>query len=108
MSKLEAYIGTIQVAYRDEVLDQIIRNRLIKDALDTPQGNALFNSIVDTIAEKTRAIVGCCTIDSETDQMDRMQRLATEIHVAFNLMKDWAKILVAGERHEEAMNSKDK
>ncbi len=106
MEKLEKYITGIVPANRDAVLDQIVRNRLIKDALDTTQGNALLNTIIDTIAEKTRAIVGCCTIDSTEDQTERMQRLATEIHVAFNLMKDWAGILVAGKVHEEAMEKK--
>jgi hypothetical protein len=108
MGRLEAYIGNINIANRDAVLDQIIRNRLIKEALDTPQGNALLNSTIDTIADKTKAIVGCCTLDFDKDQTDRIQRLATEIHVAFNLMKDWAKILIAGEKHEEAMEKNPK
>jgi hypothetical protein len=108
MNKIEKYIHTFDLEYRTAVCDQIMQNRLIKEALDTPQGNLLLKSISATIADKARAIVHCCTIDSKKDQADRMQRLATEIHVAFNLMKDWAKILIAGEQHEEAMEKNPK
>ena len=102
MDKISDYISGFGTN-RDAVLDQIMRNRLIREAMDTPQGSALLNNIIDTIAKKTRAIVNSCTIESKKDQTDRIQKLASEIYVAFNLMKDWAQILVAGEKHEEAM-----
>jgi hypothetical protein len=104
MDKVGKYVATIKYKYREAVLDQIMRNRLIREALGSPQGNILFDNIIDEIAKKTRGIVNSCIIESKKDQMDRIQRLASEIHVAFNLMKDWAQIIKDGEQHEEAMN----
>lgn len=100
---LETYVGTFHETNRDNVVAQIMKGRLIKKAFETEAGKALFNSAIDEISKKVMAILGSCTEKSEEDQLKKIARLATEVHVAYNLLRSWAEILLAGEKHEEAM-----
>lgn len=107
MSKIGDYITSIKdEEARSAIFNQVIAERVIKEALDTPVGNALFTSIIDTITDKTKAIIGYCTADTVDKQTEKIRKTALEIHVAFNLMKDWADIIVNGEHHEERMEKK--
>lgn len=99
---LETYVSGFQENNRDAVVSQIMKSRLIKRAFETETGKALFNSAIDEISKKVMAILGSCT-QTKSDQTEMIARLATEVHVAYNLLRSWADILVAGEAHEEAM-----
>lgn len=101
--ELEQYIAGFQENNRDAVVSQILKSRLIKQAFETPAGMALLNSAFDEIAKKVMAILGACTENTEAERVEKIGRLATEIHVAYNLLRGWAEILVAGDKHEEAM-----
>lgn len=101
---LETYVSGFHENNRDGVVAQIMKSRLIKRAFETEPGKALFNSAIDEITKKVMAILGTCTEKSKADQIEKIARLATEVHVAYNLLRSWAELLVAGEKHEEAMN----
>lgn len=105
--RLEEYINGFSESTRDAVVAQIMKSRVIKQAVETPQGKALLNSVIDNIRDKTMVVIGSCTEKSEEDQTEKIRKAATEIHIMFNLVKDWAQILVDGNQHEEAMK-KDK
>lgn len=100
---LETYVSGFQENNRDAVVSQILKSRLIKQAFETPAGKALFNSAIDEIAKKVMAIMGSCTEKSKADQLDKIARLAIEVHVAYNLLRSWAQVLLEGQGHEEAM-----
>lgn len=101
--ELSEYVNQFHENNRDAVVAQILKSRLIKRAFETESGKALFNSAIDEIAKKIMAIMGTCTEKSKADQLEKIARLSTEIHVAYNLLKTWAIILLDGKMHEEAM-----
>ena len=100
---LEDYIAGFHENTRDAVVSQILKAKLVKQAFDTPAGKALLNSAMDEISIKVMAILSSCTEKTEAEETEKIKRLATEVHVAYNLLRNWADILVAGEKHEEAM-----
>lgn len=100
---LESYIAGFHESNRDAIVAQILKSRLIKQAFETAAGKALFNSAIDEIAKKVMAILGSCTEKKKADQTEKIRRLATEVHVAYNLLRNWATIILEGEKHEEAM-----
>jgi hypothetical protein len=100
---LEDYINTFSEVERDVVVAQILKSRLLKEAIETPNGKALLGSVVDSIRDKTMSILGSCTAKTKADQTEKIRQAALEIHVMYNLMRNWAEILIDGEKHEEAM-----
>ena len=101
--ELVVYIDGFHEENRDAVVAEILKSRLIKQAFETETGKVLFNGAIDEIAEKIMAILDSCTAKSEAEQLEKIRRLATEVHVARNLLRNWARILVDGKKHEEAM-----
>jgi hypothetical protein len=101
--RIDDYINTFDESTRDAVESQIFKSRVIKQAMDTPQGKATLNSVIDNIRNKTMAIVGAAAENTKANQVEKIRVLAQEIHVMFHLMRDWAEILVDGEKHEEEM-----
>lgn len=105
--RLEEYINAFyEGEARDAVVTQVLKSRVIKQAMDTPAGKALLNNAIDRIRDKVVAIIGACTEKSTDEQLVRIQKDAVEVHVIFNLLKDWAEIVLAGEKHEEEMAKK--
>lgn len=100
--ELVKYIQGFDAKNRDAVVEQIMKARIIRKAMETETGKALFNSAVDSISRKIMSIVGSCT-DKEADQTEKIRKTATEIHVAFNLLREWATIIVDGDKHEEVL-----
>ena len=102
MTELVDYISKISENSRDSVVESIMKARIIRKAMDTETGKALFNSAIDGIHRNIMTIVGSCT-DSEDVQVEKIKKCATEVHVAYNMMKDWATIIKEGDKHEVAM-----
>jgi hypothetical protein len=101
--ELSDYVSRFSDNTRDNVVAEIMKSRLIKKAFQTEAGKALFNSAIDEISKKVEAILGSCTEKSWEDQTEKIAQLAMEVHVAYNLLRSWARILIDGEKHEEAM-----
>jgi hypothetical protein len=100
--RLEEYINTFyEGEARDAVVTQVMKSRVVKQAMDTPQGKALLNNVIDRIRDKLMSIVGSCAEKSKEKQTESVRNDAAEIHIMFNLIKDWAQIIVDGEKHEE-------
>lgn len=100
---VETYIHTFNIETRDAVVNELLTSRVVRDALDTPAGKALLGSVIDSIRDKIRALVGVCAEQSTKAKQDKMQHTATEIHIMYHLLRNWAQILVTGDKHEEAM-----
>lgn len=105
--RIEEYINNFyDESSRDAVVTQIMKCRVVKDAIQTPVGKALLNAVIDSIRDKIMALLGSCTKKTKADQTEKIRQEALEIHVMYNLLKEWAQIIVDGEKHEQAMGNK--
>jgi len=104
--RIEDYINSFTEQTRDAVMSEILKSRVIKQALDTPQGKGLLNSVVDSIRDKTKAIIGAASGDIKATQLEKIRVLAQEIHIMYHLLRTWADLLKEGEKHEEVMKPK--
>lgn len=102
---IQDYVNTFHENNRDAVVAQIMKSRLIKSAFETEVGKALMNSVIDNIYSKIASIVGMCTEGNAEIRVGKMEQLASEVHVAYNLLRQWAQILMEGEKHEKAMET---
>lgn len=102
--RIDEYISTFRdEAMREAVVDQIMKCRVVRDAMGMPAGKALLNHVVDEVRNKVQSLVDSCTKNSKKDQTEQLQQAAMEIYIMYNLLKGWAEIIVKGEEHEEKM-----
>ena len=101
-SDLMDYVANYAEHSRDAVVEQIMKGRLLKQAIETPAGKVIINSAIDDIHQKIMKIVGLCTKPGEATALE-IGTLGQEIAIIFKLIMSWADILVNGEKHEEAM-----
>ena len=105
--RIDEYISTFRdEAMREAVVDQIMKCRVIRDAMGMPTGKALLNNVIDELRNKLQSLVDACTKKTKIEQTEQLRKSAYEIYVMYNLLKDWADIIVNGEKHEEAMKDK--
>ena len=102
--RLEEYVSEFQEFNRDAVVAQILKSRMIKQAFETEAGTAIFNSTVDEISKKIMSILGACTESTKKSQLEMIAKLSTEVHVMYHLLKTWAEIMVAGQKHQDEMD----
>lgn len=102
--RLEDYINNFyDEDSRDAVVTQIMKMRVVRDAMATPSGKALLNVMIDRIRDKIISILGACTKQTKTDQTEKIRQDAFEVHIMYNMLKEWAEIILSGEKHEDAM-----
>lgn len=102
---LETYINSFSEATRDAVLSQIVKSRIVKQAIETQAGKALLNSVIDDIRDKTMSLMAVCTEKTKAEQFERILQTTTEIHIMYRLLKSWAQILKDGEKHEKMLGN---
>jgi uncharacterized hydantoinase/oxoprolinase family protein len=99
---IATYVSNFPVNSRDAVVDQIIKGKLLKQAINTGVGKIIINSAIDDIHKKIMGMVALCN-KSEIVENAELIRLATEVYTIYNLIQRWAQILVDADKHEKAM-----
>jgi len=102
MIDIAKYVSGFTENSRDAVVDQIVKGKLLRQAIEMPGGKAIINSAIDDIHRKIMTMVMSCG-KPERNYAD-IETLATEIYIIHGLIRNWAQILVDAERHQNAMD----
>jgi hypothetical protein len=96
------YITRFPDRQRENVLNEILKNELLKEFMGTTHGRLILDSVVDKIRDNTMKIVQLATKDSECPDIivDCIRAEAIELNVAYDFMHALASMASTGEQHE--------
>jgi len=103
------YVNRFPEDSRDVVVEQIMKGRVLKQAMSTIAGKAILNSAIDDIHKGLVAIINLCISEKKLDKEDlglKIEQYAHNIQVTYRLMQQWAQMIIDNDRHEEAMKKK--
>jgi hypothetical protein len=103
---IATYVSTFPEKTRDVVVEQVMKGKLLKQALNTISGKVILNSAIDEIHKNLNSIINLC-ISEKRETKERIglqiEYYANEVLVTYRLMKTWAQIIEDSEKHEKAM-----
>lgn len=108
---IATYVSTFPENSREVVVEQIMKGKLLKQAMNTTAGKVIINSAIDDIHKKLMAIINLCISDKKSTAKgqalgSQIEQCAKEMLVTYRLMRGWAEIIMNSDRHEGEMKKK--
>lgn len=95
---LKEYLEMQPEYIRDVVLEQYMRSKLIKGALENPIGKTILNEVITAIRDKMLIILKAAWAKPD-DKAIIIQRASEEISLLNEILQRWAKLIELGESH---------
>ena len=102
---IATYVSSFPEKSRDIVVEQVMKGKLLKQALNTVSGKVILNSAIDDIHKHLTAMINLAINRKNKikSPIEEIERHAQEMLTIYYLMQQWAQIIEDSEKHEKAM-----
>ena len=104
LSRIQDYVNAnnFNEEQRDAVLSSLLESDILKKALDTLEGKAILNDLVDKITECISTTTKLC-IEDTSKNYDSIVQCGLRAQMLYRIMCEWARVLHKGKYHESKM-----
>ncbi len=105
---ISEYLGMLPERIRDDVLESVLKTKMMQQALDTTEGRAILMECANGITEKILGILSAVRDKKDDEKARKIMEYATEINIMREFMVRCANIISQGEQHVKTMNERRK